>query len=237
MENHLHDKHRERMREELKRGGFTESTPDHKLLEFLLFYAIPRSDTNATAHLLLNRFGSLRGVLNAPKDQLAQIKGIGPGASAFFEVLHMIMRRYEADRLIERDHGISLHNIGEYLLSQYLGRDREIFSMVTLKNNGQMIAWDIISEGDLSEVAVSNRAILETALKRKASCVVIAHNHPGGTAVPSEPDIKMTKTIAHALSEIRVALIDHMIFAEDDYVSLRQSRQFSHLFGGKAEKT
>ena len=233
MEKHLHNKHRERVREEMRNGGFTEATPDHKLLEFLLFYAIPRGDTNETAHRLLDRFGTLRGVLRAPKEQLEQIEGIGSNTSLFFDLLHMIMRRYEADRLIERDHCISLNNIGKYLSEQYLGRDREVFSVVSFKNNGEMISWDILSEGDLGTVAVSNRVLLETVLRRGAACVVIAHNHPGGTAMPSQQDVDMTRSVAEALSNIHVTLLDHMIFAEDDYVSMRQSRQFIALFGGK----
>ena len=123
-----------------------------------------------------------------------------------------------------------LDDIGQYLTGKYFGYDYEVFSMLSLNAAGKVLGFDILSSGNVSEVTISLRDIVETVLKRKANCVVIAHNHPGGVALPSNEDVKMTEMIFNTLRTINVALLDHIIIVDDDYVSLRQSRCFNYMF-------
>ena len=228
--NNVHDEHRKRVKEKFLKSGYSEDTPEHLILETLLFYSIPRVDTNETAHHLLERFGSIAGVLDATREQLLEVEGIGPNSVAFFELIVTVMRKYNAEKAKKNKRIATLEEVCDYLLAQYIGRKKEVFSIATFRNDGKMIAWDILNEGETGKVSVPTRKLVETVLHHGAAAVLLAHNHPGGLAIPSEADIAVTEQIAYLLREIGVGLVDHIIIAEDDYVSLRQSKKFAYLF-------
>ena len=120
-------------------------------------------------------------------------------------------------------------------MGKYFGYENEVFSILSLSASGKVLGFDVLSSGNVSEVSVSMRDVVETVIKRKAVCAVIAHNHPGGVALPSGDDVKITEMIFNALKHINIALIDHIIIVNDDYVSLAQSTCFDYLFkGGEA---
>ena len=121
-------------------------------------------------------------------------------------------------------------DVCRFLMSRYFGLTDEVFSMVTFNGKGNMISYDILARGNANEVHVSARDIIENALKRKAACTVIAHNHPGGVAIPSEEDIFVTDDIKAALDHIGVKLLDHVIITDDDYVCMAISKDYKGIF-------
>ncbi len=229
-ENNPHKDHRKRVRKEFLENGFSEATPPHKILEMLLFYGIPRKDTNEIAHALLNRFGSVTAILEASHSELMQVEGIGENAAALIKLILPICRLYEGSR---SDQGVtvkSLDSLCDFVMRKHLGYTKEVFALTTFNNRGKMIAFDILTQGVSNQVGVSTRLVIEKVIERKAVAAVISHNHPSGNALPSPSDISTTERIASALAHINVELWDHIIVGDDDCVSMAQSQKFQYIF-------
>lgn len=229
-EQNLHDGHRERFRNEIRKTGIHTGMPGHKVLEYILFHCLPRGDTNEIAHRLINKFGSFDAVLEASETELKTVDGIND-ASALFITLLVPIFRYYASKKAEIGTTVSDRDeIGDYILKQYLGHKSEVVSLLSINAKGKILSYDIISEGDINSADASPRKVLEIALRTGAVAMVLAHNHPSGVALPSENDILATIEIKQFLQTINVKLIDHMIVADNDYVSLGQSEKFKDIF-------
>ncbi len=225
----VHDKHRERMRARFSKNGLDGMQP-HEIIEMLLFYAIPRKNTNDIAHALIDRFKTVAGVFEATENQLMTVKGVGPQAAS---LIHMILPLFhEYTKSINSTPRLSSHDkCGEYVLSQYAGLLKERVCLVCVDSNYRVIAFETICEGDVSSVVVDNRTLLSVIFKYpKTACVVLAHNHPGGLALPSREDILSTGQLSKMLRTINIGLLDHIIVAHGDYVSLSYSTEFKQYF-------
>lgn len=226
----IHDGHRERVKQEFLKNGFNENTPPHKILEMLLFYSIPRKDTNEIAHDLINRFGSVAGVIDAPLEELVKIKGVSLHTASLIKLLVPIIRCYVNEKNEKKISYSKIDDVCDFLVQQYIGYNKEVFSVLSFSGSGRMLGFDALGHGNVSEVSISVREVVETVLKRNAVCVIIAHNHPGGLALPSNEDIAVTYNIKSALSHINIRLLDHIVISDDDYVSMAQSRLFRSIF-------
>ena len=218
----IHDGHREKMRKRFMNGGL-DSFADHEVLELLLFYAIPRRDTNETAHLLLERYGSLTGVFNAPVEDLMKAEGIGENAAVFLKLVPAACRKA---RLSGDGRDIILNSvdkIGDYLTDCFSGETSEVIYQLCLDKKGKLLACKRLAEGAADNADLNVRKLVENALLSSASAVVIAHNHPSGIALPSNEDYAATWRAQEALAAIGVPLQDHIIVADGDYVSMAQS--------------
>lgn len=231
MEKDLMSEHRRRVKDKFLQNGFPEGTNDYEYLEFLLFFAIPRKDTKEIAKLLLKQFGSLSGVFNAPISELQKVEGVGEHAAILIKIIPEIARAYKNDMLDTTSSLNSVEEIGTYLLNRYayFGKD-EVFSILSFDNKGKLLSFNVVEKGDTGSVGVSARKVIEIMLTTKASSAVIAHNHPGGIALPSSGDLKVTETLKRVLNDINVQLLDHIIIAGDDFVSLLQSKEFTNIF-------
>jgi DNA repair protein RadC len=231
MADNLHEGHRKRLKEEFVAQDFHESIPPHRILEMLLFYGIPRKDTNPIAHELLNKFGSLRGVIEAPYEDLFEVKGMTQNAAALIKIVMPIARRYETDGKENLNRRFnSIDEIGEFLTKKHMGYGIETFAVTCFKPKGELIACEIISKGDMTSVPLTMKSIVQTVLKHKTTSVVISHNHINKDARPSIADLRMTKSIKDTLASIGVNLLDHIIVSENDFISLAQSENFKSLF-------
>ena len=181
----IHDGHREKMRRRFLETGL-EGFADHEALELLLYYAIPRRDTNPIAHALMERYDSLSGVLNAPVEDLEKVEGIGESAAILLSLVSRLSRKA---RIADA-------------------------SQETILNS---------SEGDVASADLNIRKVVEMALLTTASAVILAHNHPSGVAVPSSSDEAATRQVAEALRTIGVRLVDHIVVADRDFVSMADS--------------
>ena len=226
----IHKDHRQRVRERyLKEGldGFSEV----QVLELLLFYVIPRQDTNPIAHRLIDRFGSLHQVLEAPVEELEKVEGIGPNAALLLSLITAVARVYAVNRTEKQKILRTIEDCGEYLKSFFIGRRSEMVYFLCLDAKCKVLGCREIGEGSVNSANVPIRRIVETALGLNATSVVLAHNHPSGIALPSGEDVLTTHRVAAALSTVDIVLVDHIVVADDDYVSMVQS---GHRFDGSA---
>lgn len=230
MQENPHAGHRERVKREFLQKSFDENTPPHKVLEMLLFYAVPRKDTNVMAHELISRFGSLSGVFDAPVEELTTVKGVTENVAALLKLIVPMSRLYMCDRYEAPAQFKSIEDLGDFLIARYFGRKDEVFSITCFDSCGRFLGHETIESGDISSVGVSTRKIVEFVFICDAANAVISHCHPDGFALPSQADINVTKMVHSALKAIGVKLCDHIIVAGNDFVSLFQSAKYRDLF-------
>ncbi len=228
-ENH-HQGHRERLKNEFLASKHQEELTPEKLLEMLLFYGIPQKDTAGIARELIKRFGDFSGVMDADIEDLVHTNGMTRNAACLIKLMRPLAHQYILSKFKSKDVLKSLKEIGDHLMTRFVGVDTECCALLCLNRLGKVISFEIIAEGDVDSVGVSNRTILSKVLKTDATAVVLAHNHPGGIALPSPSDIFVTEQVAVALGTVSVNLIDHVIIAGDDYVSMAQSERFDYIF-------
>ena len=186
----LHDGHRQRKRERFLKQG-ADGLADHEVLELLLYYAIPRRDTNETAHRLLQKFGTLQNVFNAPAEELSRVEGMGEGAALFLTLLPAVYRRTMRSTGPEKVLN-SVEKCGRYFLSLLAQERQETLYQLCLDAKGKLLTCKKLSQGSADCTALSVRQVVENALLSGASAVVLAHNHPSGVALPSENDRAVT---------------------------------------------
>ena len=217
----IHDGHRARKKAQFRQHGL-DGFADHEVLELLLYYAIPRKDTNEIAHRLLQKFGSLQNVFAAPAEELAKVDGVGESAALFLTLLPQVQKRAMRSGGKERVLN-SVDKCGRYFL-ELLGHERqELLYQACLDGKGKVLSSRCLAEGDVSMAAVSVRQVVEYALRAGAVGVVLAHNHPSGVALPSQEDIATTRLIRDALRTMNIQLVDHIVVADGDYVSMAAS--------------
>ena len=221
----VHDGHRERLRGNFIRHGL-DSFNDINALELLLFYAIPRRDTNVTAHALLEAFGSLHGVFSASVQELCQVPGIGENTAALICLIPQLMRKSRISKASAIRTILNSEDAGNYLLPRFMYEEDEVVLMLCLDSQSRVISCTEMGRGVVNSVETSIRRIVETALKNKASSVIMAHNHPDGLAIPSKEDDAVTKKISESLSMVDITLADHLVIAEEEFVSYGDSGFF-----------
>ena len=230
MQKSIHDGHRERLRQEIMKHGIDESTPPHKILEFLLFYCISRKDTNPIAHALIDRFGSLSAVLEAPIDEITEVEGVNERTALLLKSILPVARVCMNTKINERPFFKCLDDIGDFAEKQYIGVSTERASVISLDGKGKLLAFDFLSEGDISSVGLSVRDVISILIKRNAVAAVLVHNHPSGVAIPSQNDRGITENLAGALNAVGIYLVDHIVVGAGDFVSMAQSKEFAHIF-------
>ena len=217
-----HDGHRARMKKRFLRYGLA-SFEDHAVLELLLFYAIPRSDTNLQAHRLIDAFGSLDGVFDATPEALMKVDGVGENAALLIRLVPEAARRY---RIAREARGVVLttpEEAGRYLLPRFLNAREETLYLVCLDPKQRVIDCRQLGTGELMMLNLNVRQITEVALMRNAAAVILAHNHPNGLAHPSQEDRDATRLVYNTLLPLHITLLDHIIVAGEDFFSMSDS--------------
>ena len=222
----LHAGHRSRMRERYKDSegaGFS----DHELLEMLLYYALPRVNTNEMAHSLLNHFGSLVGLFKASVSDLTNVEGIGENAAILLKIVfdfHMRMLTEDDSKAAYT----TFSQIGDYFLKLFAHEDTEKMIMLMFDRRGRIVKQANVANGDVERAAVDLCKMIGHALYKPVVSVAIAHNHPSGILEASLADKSATMRLEQSLSDIKVRLIDHYIIADGKYIGVKE-----HCFGIK----
>ena len=218
----VQDGHRDRLRKRFFTTGLS-GFADHEALELLLYYAIPRGDVNPLAHALMDRFGSLSGVLSAPMELLTQVDGVGERTAA---LLHLVLQITQKARLADLEQELALNTrerVGAYLLELFSRERNEAVYQICLDGKGKLLACRRLGEGSASAVNLDIRKVVQNAIVYAASSVILAHNHPSGVALPSQEDHAATLRVKAALEAIDVRLEDHIVVADHDFISFSQS--------------
>lgn len=223
-----HAKHRQRVRDAFRKNNIDEM-PDKALLEMLLFYSIPRCDTNPTAELLLEKYGSLNGVFNADYDELIKIDGIGESSALLLSSMPGYFKRYSG---ISGKGSMYLNSveIQELIIDYFRDKSEECFIMLCFDPVGKLIDKFCLAEGNEVSVTVDKKSILKTAFDCDAESVIFAHNHPFSDAAPSKSDIDLTKEAADLLLQTGIRLTDHYIYGDGEILSLSSLNKFRDLF-------
>lgn len=225
----VHSGHRKRVKEEFLKNGL-DHMPPHRILEFLLYYAIPQGDTNVLAHDLMKSFhNSLSDVFDAPYEELIKIKGVGEHTAILLKLIGGLSRAY----FEEKAKTVPAEDWREALIArlkaQYVGYTREILSLVCLDNSLKTLHIGRMATGISDAVQIQFRDLAAAALRYDASNVILAHNHPGGIAMPSREDRTATVALARRFTDIGIKLLDHYIIAGDECVSMRDCGCFIEI--------
>ena len=215
----IHDGHRQRMKERFCQNGL-DGMNDHEVLEMLLYYCIPRRNTNEIAHHLLTEFKTLPNVMNASVKELEKVEGMGHNAAVFVSFVRQMERYFVCADVDEENILNSMDKCYRYLTKRFTARKNETVMLLCLDAKCKVLGCHVVSEGSVNSAGISIRKIVDMALSTNATSVVLAHNHPSGIALPSAEDIQTTKRVARALHMVDVVLNDHIVVVDDDYVSM-----------------
>ena len=218
----IHDGHRQRFKGEFL--ARPDSFPDHKVLEVLLFFANPRGDTNPVAHALMERFDSISGVLDATPEELQKVPGVGDHTVTLLKVTKELAGRYFSSRTSLGEIVQTSDDVEALLKDYFVGARSERVCLLCMDGKGKSLGVRVVGEGSVNSAEITSRAVVEAALSLNATQAILAHNHVSGIATPSDEDRVTTDWLNGVLASVGVRLRDHVIFADDEMVSMRDSK-------------
>ena len=221
----LHEGHRDRLRQEFREAGL-EHFAAHKVLEVLLFYSVPRADTNILGHRLIDRFGSIAGVFDAPYELLTEVEGIGEQSATLIKLISEIIKAYMDDYSSQHNVIDSTEAAKEFVRYKFLCESKECVILACMGNNGKVLFCKRIADGSSKTVQIVPAEIIRAALRTNAAYALLAHNHPYGLCIPSGRDLQTTRIIYEELKHVDVELIDHIIIAPDGAYSMKENGMF-----------
>lgn len=214
--------HRARLRDRFLNGG-GKSMADYELLELLLTYAIPRRDVKPIAKDIVRKFGSLAGAAKASVPQLVEVNGVKENTAVLLKVIQEAARRFSWAELSATDAPVisNWDAMIDYCRTEMSHLDIEEFRIIFLDVKFRVIGEEVMQRGTINQVAIHPREVLKMAMEKKASALILVHNHPSGDVKPSRADVEITKQIKQALEAINISLLDHIIISKYDYASLK----------------
>ncbi|MDD5509988.1 MAG: DNA repair protein RadC [Dehalococcoidales bacterium] len=210
--------HRKRLRERFLQGGLT-GFQDYEIVELLLTLGSPRKDCKQQAKGAIERFKTLRGVLEASMEELEEIAGIGPHNVLGIKLVQETARKFLKERLIDRPVYQSSREIFDYLYHSMRDLKKEVFKVIYLNSRNQIIETADLFQGTVNSSAVSPRQVIEGAIKHNAVSLIFAHNHPSGDPVPSQSDREVTRDLVYAAGVMQIKVLDHIIIGDNTYFS------------------
>lgn len=218
-----HKGHRERLRERFEKGGFT-GFHDYEVLEFLLTFIFRQGDVKPLAKELIKTFGSFSKVLDASVAELESVKGMGKASALSLHAFRETMAYYFQNHVkVDKEQITKMSALVEMLRASIGHKPNEVLFAIFLNAKNEVLTTKELGEGTVSQAAAFPRKIVEEALKQKATSIILAHNHPGGIAEPSEHDEGITAEIQKALALVDVTLQDHIILANNEYYSFKRN--------------
>lgn len=217
----LHEGHRDRLRKRFRETGFDGFT-DHEIIEMLLFYACPRRDTNEIAHILINKFGGIAGVIEADYEELITVNYITETAATLLKMIPKLMPIYSNSKNSNMEYN-NTDKLKDLFEPYFVGLTHEEFRIACFDNNLKLLKNVAVSNGDPTGAPVDIRRLVEIALREKAASIAIAHNHPNASPKPSNQDIMTTQTIIEVMHNIRIGFLDHIIIGKNETLAMKES--------------
>ena len=210
--------HRRRLRERFVSSGL-KGFADYEIIELLLSLGTPRRDCKAAAKECIRRFKTLRGVLEAPPEELQKIEGIGPHNSFGIRLVQEVAREFLKEKIIERPMFESAQAVFDYLYHSMRDLKKELFKVLYLDGQNRIIAADDLAEGTVSEASISPREVIAGAIGKSAAALILVHNHPSGNPEPSKSDRAVTRDLVYAALTMQMKVLDHIIIGDNAFFS------------------
>lgn len=220
----IHKGHRERMKEEFLQAGLDHFS-DVRALELLLFHSRLQGDVNPIAHRLLDTFGSFSGVLDASPEQLLSVTGVGKNTAVLLKLVTSLGRKYLVSRTGIQTTIHSTKDMKDLFSSYFFGAKNEMAFVAVLDDSNRVLGVRKMDEGIPNSIALNPRKIVEIIVTLNGTRVLLAHNHLNRISTPSNEDLLSTSVLQEFLSQMDITLLDHLIFIEDDFFSMRD-RQY-----------
>ncbi|OGO31366.1 MAG: hypothetical protein A2Z29_10245 [Chloroflexi bacterium RBG_16_56_11] len=214
----IHKGHRRRLREKFLKSGL-EGFHDYEIVELLLSLGTPRRDCKQTAKEAIKKFQTLRGVLEASAEDLRQVDGIGPHSAFGIKLVQEVAREFLRARVLEKPFYRSSQEVFDYLYHAMRGLKKEVFKVIYLNSQNQIIDTVDVSEGTSSSSAVSPRDVIDGAIRSNSTALIFVHNHPSGNPEPSNNDKGLTRELVYAGKLLRLRVLDHIIIGDNKYFS------------------
>jgi len=213
-----HQGHRRRLREKFLKSGL-KGFHDYEIVELLFSLGTPRKDCKQPAKEAIKKFQTLRGVLEASIEELQQIKGIGEHSAFGIKLVQEVAREFLHSKILEKPFYRSSHEVFDYLYHSMRGLKKEVFKVIYLSSQNQIINTIDLSEGTITSSSVSPREVIEGAIKSNAAALIFVYNHPSGAVEPSSSDKGLTRELVYAGRIMRLKVLDHIIIGENKYFS------------------
>ena len=210
--------HRKRLREKFVKSGL-KGFHDYEIIELLLSLGTPRKDCKQQAKEAIKRFKTLRGVLEAPPEELQQIEGIGSHSAFGIKLVQEVAREFLKEKIIDKPIYKSAQEIFDYLYHSMRDFRKEVLKVIYLNSQNQIIETEDLFEGTINSISISPREVVESAIKNSAAALIFVHNHPSGNPEPSKSDKELTRDLVYAGSIVRIRVLDHVIIGENRYFS------------------
>jgi DNA repair protein RadC len=213
--------HRKRLRQKFLTAGIV-AFHDYEVVELLLTFAIPRRDVKPQAKELLREFGSLKGIVDAEIGDLEKISGVGKESAIVIKFIRELATLYLEQKAKEKPQIACTSELLDFCRTAMGGKKDEEFCVIYLDAQNQIIEFETVQKGIANQAVVYPRQVLEKALRKKASALILAHNHPSGHVRPSDADIRLTKTIQETAKALDILIHDHIIIGENRFFSFRE---------------
>lgn len=214
--------HRQRLRERFRKHGL-ENFQDYEVLELLLLFVTRQKDMKPVARRLIEKFGFFQAVLDAPDEELLAIEGLGESGLALLKLIRAAAARYLAQSSQMNLAPQNLDELVDYCRVQMGLLPHEQFRLFSLNASFALVGEDVIAEGTVDQAAVYPRKVIEMALKRGATTLIFAHNHPGGDCTPSEMDKTITRALSLAARAVNIQVFEHLIVSTLGAYSFREN--------------
>lgn len=221
----LHKGHKERLRKKFLQTGEFSGFYEHEILELLLNYAIVRENTNEIAHNLIDKFHSLSGVFEARYEDIMKVDGVGERTATLIKMQYELLKVYLNSKYKVKHKPYTTDALIPYLQGLFLGKKQEFLYLVCVDANDRILKVKKIGQG-INDLSVDFREIIGEAMAIEARGVILAHNHPNGILTASQIDIEVTKIIKKHLAPFQIDLIDHLIFVDNDHISILNTHSF-----------
>ena len=229
-EKNIHSGHRKRVKANVIKNGFSQ-LEEHKLLELMLFYSIPREDTNELAHRLLNHFGSLNELFKADIEKLKRVDGVGDNTAVMLAAMGETFYRISKEKPFKKRVYKNTEDLKSLAISLLKGEKNEKVYLICFDSKKTLKRYTVISEGDETSSDINMKDVVKVLVDSDSSVAVLAHNHPISSAEPSAHDVDATRMLCVTLRKIGYALADHIIVGEDGTAySMHLDPRFSGLF-------